>query len=54
MERKDYPPSEAIANVFQLTLSHNPEIAGFNPPGLWDNHHLLELDDTGYMDGLYR
>jgi hypothetical protein len=48
--RKD----EAIANVFQLALGRNPENAGFNPLALWDAHYLRELDDSGFIDQLYR
>jgi hypothetical protein len=28
---KPYPALDAIANVFQLAVRRNPEIAGFNP-----------------------
>jgi len=53
LERKGYPSTEAIANVFQLALRRNPEIAGFNPLALWNTHYLRELDDSGYIDRLY-
>ena len=32
----------------------NPEIADYNPLALWDTHFVRELDDSGYIDGLYR
>ena len=54
LERKAYPSLEAISNVFQLALRRNPEIEGFNPLALWDTHYLRELDDSGYIDHLYR
>lgn len=54
LERKGYPSAEAIANVFQLALRRNPEIAGFNPLALWNTHYLRELDDSGYIDRLYQ
>jgi len=54
LERKPYPSLEAISNVFQLAVRRNPEIAGFNPLALWDTHYLRELDDTGYIDRLYK
>ena len=53
LERKPYPALPAIANVFELALRRNPEIAGYNPLALWDTHSVRELDDTGYIDGLY-
>ena len=53
LERKPYPALAAIANVFQLALRRDPEIAGYNPLALWDTHFVRELDDSGYIDGLY-
>ena len=54
LERKPYPALPAIANVFQLALRRNPEIAGYNPLALWDTHFVRELDDSGYLDNLYK
>lgn len=54
LARKPYPSIEAIANVFQLAVRRNPEIANFNPLALWDTHYVRELDDSGYIDQLYR
>ena len=54
LERKPYPSIAAISNVFQLALRRNPEIAGYNPLALWDIHFVRELDDSGYIDGLYQ
>jgi ABC-type nitrate/sulfonate/bicarbonate transport system substrate-binding protein len=54
LERKPYPNLEAIANVFALAARLKPEIADFNPLILWNTHYLRELDDSGFIDGLYR
>jgi ABC-type nitrate/sulfonate/bicarbonate transport system substrate-binding protein len=54
LERKPYPSVEAIANVFQLAVRRNPEIASFNPLALWNSHYVRELDDSGYIDQLYQ
>jgi NitT/TauT family transport system substrate-binding protein len=54
LERKPYPAPAAIANVFQLAVRRNPEIAGYNPLALWDTHFVRELDDSGYIDRLYQ
>jgi ABC-type nitrate/sulfonate/bicarbonate transport system substrate-binding protein len=54
LERKPYPSPEAIANVFQLAVRRNPEISSYNPLALWNTHYVRELDDTGYIDQLYR
>lgn len=53
LERKPYPDIDAIANVFQLALRRDPEIAGYNPLALWDTHYVRALDDSGYIDRLY-
>lgn len=54
LERKPYPSVEAITNVFQLAVRRNPEIANFNPLALWDTHYVRELDDSRYIDQLYK
>jgi ABC-type nitrate/sulfonate/bicarbonate transport system substrate-binding protein len=54
LERKPYPAPDAIANVFQLAVRRNPEIAGFNPLALWNTHYVRALDDSGYIDQLYK
>lgn len=54
LERKPYPSVQAIANVFQLALRRDPELATFNALALWDTHYVRELDDTGYIDSLYQ
>jgi NitT/TauT family transport system substrate-binding protein len=54
LERKPYPSTDAMANVFQLALKRNPEIAGYNPVAMWNTHYLRELDESGYIDKLYK
>lgn len=54
LERKPYPTLEGIANVFALAVRLKPEIAEFNPLVMWNTHYLRELDDSGFIDSLYR
>ena len=54
LERKPYPSLAAISNVFELALRRDPEVAGYNPLALWDTHFVRELDDSGYIDRLYK
>jgi NitT/TauT family transport system substrate-binding protein len=54
LERKPYPSTAAVANVFQLALRRNPEAASYNPLAMWDTHYVRELDESGYIDKLYR
>lgn len=52
-ERKPYSFPAAIANVFQLPLRCNPEIAGFNPLALWNTRHTEAPDQSGPINRLY-
>jgi ABC-type nitrate/sulfonate/bicarbonate transport system substrate-binding protein len=54
LDRKPYPTPAAIANVFALAVRLVPEIADFNPLALWDTHYVKELDDSGFIDELYK
>jgi ABC-type nitrate/sulfonate/bicarbonate transport system substrate-binding protein len=54
LERKPYPKLSAIANVFQLAVRRDPDLAGYNPLMLWNTHFVRELDDSGYIDQLYK
>ncbi len=54
LERKLYPTTEAINNVFTLAARLKPEIADLNPLVMWNTHYLRELDDSGFIDDLYR
>jgi ABC-type nitrate/sulfonate/bicarbonate transport system substrate-binding protein len=54
LEAKPYPSLAAIQNVFALAVKRDPEIEKFNPLSLWDLHYLREIDDSGYIDRLYR
>ncbi len=51
---KPYPLLAAIQNVFALAIKETPKVVGFNPLILWDLHHLRAIDDSGYIDRLYR
>jgi len=53
-QRKPYPLPAAIENVFALAMKETPAVAGFNPLGMWDLHHLRAVDDSGYIDRLYQ
>ncbi len=50
---KPYPTPEAVANTYEIaTLEYNGA-KGLNPLALWDLHWVKELDDEGFIDGLY-
>ncbi len=54
MQRKPYPSTDAINNTFEVALREYPELEDLNPVSMWDLHFLRELDDEGFIDGLYQ
>lgn len=55
LEPKLYPSMQAISNVYQEALRQGGEDAKkINPMALWDFHFLREIDDTGFIDDLYK
>ncbi|HEX9442750.1 MAG TPA: hypothetical protein VGA73_01450 [Candidatus Binatia bacterium] len=54
MPAKPYPALEAVANAYELCLMKIPEAKNYSPLALWDVHYLRELDDSGFIDGLYK
>ncbi len=51
---KPYPDPEAVMNAYKLCLMKAPEAKELSPLALWDLHYLRELDDSGFIDGLYQ
>ena len=51
---KPYPDHEAVANAYKLCCLKTPETEEMSPMALWDLHYLRELDNSGYIDELYR
>ncbi len=54
MPIKPYPTLKAIGNAYELCLMKIPEAKQFSAMSLWDLHYLRELDDSGFIDGLYK
>ena len=54
MPVKPYPALEAVANAYELCLMKIPEAREFSPLALWDIHYLRDLDDSGFIEELYR
>jgi len=51
---KPYPDHEAVANAYKLCCLKDPEAEEMSPMALWDIHYLRELDNSGFIDELYR
>ncbi len=54
MPVKPYPTLDAVANAYELCLMKIPEAKAFSPLSLWDTHYLRALDQSGFIDGLYK
>jgi hypothetical protein len=57
LEPKLYPGLSAIGNVYQEALKQdekNGDAAKIHPLALWDFHFLREIDDSGFIDDLYK
>jgi ABC-type nitrate/sulfonate/bicarbonate transport system substrate-binding protein len=50
---KPYPDHKAVANAYKLCCLKTPETEEMSPMALWDLHYLRELDNSGFIDGLY-
>jgi ABC-type nitrate/sulfonate/bicarbonate transport system substrate-binding protein len=50
---KPYPDHEAVANAYKLCCLKTPETEEMSPMALWDLHYLRELDNSGFIDGIY-
>jgi ABC-type nitrate/sulfonate/bicarbonate transport system substrate-binding protein len=53
LEPKLYPSMAAIANVYEEAKRHDVDAHKINPMELWDLHHIRQLDDSGFVAGLY-
>lgn len=54
MPRKPYPDLAAVHNAWEMACLQDAETENTSPMALWDLHYLRELDDSGFIDGLYR
>jgi hypothetical protein len=54
LSSKPYPHPLAVWNVYELDVGHNPELNFINPFEIWDTHYLRMIDDSGFIDSLYR
>ncbi len=54
MPRKPYPDPQAVINAHELCLMKDSAAKELSPLALWDLHYLRDLDDSGFIDGLYQ
>jgi ABC-type nitrate/sulfonate/bicarbonate transport system substrate-binding protein len=54
MPKKPYPDPQGIINAYELGCIKSPEAKEISPLALWDLHYLRALDNSGFIDKLYR
>ena len=54
LEPKLYPKLEAVFNVYEEAKRQSKDAEKIHPLALWDFHLLREIDDSGYIDNLYK
>jgi hypothetical protein len=54
LSAKPYPHPLAVWNVYDLDVGHDPKVNSIGPFEIWDTHYLRIVDDSGFIDGLYR
>jgi hypothetical protein len=54
MPEYPYPPLEGYQVVLQEMASTNPKAAALNAKELLDTRFVKELEDTGFVAGLYK
>ena len=54
LEPKLYPALDAVFNVYEEAKRQSKDAEKIHPLALWDFHFLREIDDSGYIGGLYK
>jgi hypothetical protein len=54
LQAKPYASIQAIRNVYEIAKEDNNSAETIAPMSLWDFHHLRRIDDSGFIDNLYR
>lgn len=54
LEPKLYPGINAISNVYQEALKQDKDAGRIHPLALWNFHFLRKIDDSGFIEDLYR
>src|SRR5499426_306742 len=54
MPNKPYPDPQGVINAYELGCIKSPDAKQVSPLALWDLHYLRELDNSRFIDKLYR
>jgi ABC-type nitrate/sulfonate/bicarbonate transport system substrate-binding protein len=54
LQAKPYASIPAIKNVYEISIEQDKAAEKADPMALWDFHYLRRIDDSGFIDNLYR
>ena len=54
LQAKPYSTIPAISNVYEISKEQDKAAEQTDPMALWDFHFLRRIDDSGFIDNLYR
>ena len=54
LQAKPYASLPAISNVYEISIEQDKAAEKTDPMALWDFHFLRRIDDSGFIDNLYR
>ena len=54
LQAKPYASLPAISNVYEISKEQDNAAEKTDPMALWDFHFLRRIDDSGFIDNLYR
>jgi ABC-type nitrate/sulfonate/bicarbonate transport system substrate-binding protein len=54
LQAKPYASIPAIKNVYEIAIEQDKTAEKADPMALWDFHYLRRIDDSGFIDNLYR
>jgi ABC-type nitrate/sulfonate/bicarbonate transport system substrate-binding protein len=54
LQAKPYATIPAISNVYEISIEQDKAAEKSDPMALWDFHYLRRIDDSGFIDNLYK
>ena len=54
LERKPYAGAAGVTNVVRLMKRSNPKVENVKPEALIDDRILKKIDQSGFIDSLYK
>lgn len=54
LQAKPYASVQAIGNVYEISKRQDPAAEKVAPTSLWDFHYLRRIDDSRFIDNLYK